>query len=260
MTTEELEAVRLNRRVRLFMVRSGIPILFLMFGGLIFAGFIVPIPPSNNAAAVVAQYTEDNFRIKAGLVISFMAVIFLLAFGAGIAGMTKTIKGVPSALISMQTAAYAAGSLIFVIPWIMWQTAAYRLDRAPNEIMLLNDLGWMSFVFPYIAFTAWNFAIAACIFCDRAETPVYPRWMGYFNIFVGLSFVPDQFIPFFKTGVFAWNGLIPYWIPFVIYGIWILLTTIMSVKAIRREEAEEAAALGRTDAIPAQAPVPTAGA
>lgn len=256
MDTEDLEAARMNRRVRLLLIRSAIPIVVLMFGGLIFSGFIVPVPPSHDAAQVVAQYTEDNFRIKAGLVISFMAVLFLLAFGAGIAGQTRMIKGLPSALISMQTASYAAGSLIFVIPWIMWQTAAYRLDRAPSEILLLNDLGWMSFVFPYIAFTAWNFAIAACIFCDRAQTPVYPRWMGYYNIFVGLSFVPDQFIPFFKTGVFAWNGLIPYWIPFVIYGIWILVTMGMTVKAIRREESEEAAALA--GAVPVQSPVPTA--
>src|SRR5262249_51527341 len=110
--------------------------------------------------------------------------------------------------------------------------------------------------FAYIAFTAWNFAIALSIFCDKSAKPVYPRWMAYFNIFVGLSFVPDQFIPFFKHGVFAWNGLIPYWIPFVIYGIWILVTMIMTIKAIRREEVEETAALAATTS--AQTPVPTA--
>ena len=258
MTTEELEAVRLNRRVRLFLVRCGIPILFLMFGGLIYSGFIVPVPPSNSAAQVVAQYTQDNFRIKAGLVVSFMAVILLLAFGSAIAGQLRKIRNLPSALTYMQVASLGSASLIFIIPWIFWQTAAYRLDRAPSEILMLNDLGWMSFVFPYIAFTAWNFAIALSIFCDTAEKPVYPRWMAYYNIFVGLSFVPDQFIPFFKTGVFAWNGLIPYWIPFAIYGMWILVTMSMTVKAIRREEAEEAAALGASPAIPAQSPVPTA--
>jgi hypothetical protein len=245
-----VEAARMNRRIRLLCIRSAIPLLILMFGGLIFAGFIVPIPPSHNAAQVVAQYTEDSFRIRAGLVLSFMGVLFLLAFGAGIAGQTGRIRHHPPALTYLQIAAFAAGSLIFVIPWVCWQTAAYRLDRAPSEILLLNDLGWMSFVFPYIAFTAWNFAIALSIFCDTSDRPVYPRWLAYLNIFVGLSFVPDQFIPFFKTGVFAWNGLIPYWIPFVIYGIWILVTMIMTVKAIRREEEEERAALGEEPAAP----------
>jgi hypothetical protein len=256
MESEELDAARMNRRIRLLLTRSAIPLVILMFGGLIYSGFIVPVPPSNNAAQEVAQYTEDNFRIKAGLVISFMAVLLLLAFGAGIAGQIRKIKNLPPALTYMQVASVGSASLIFVIPWIFWQTAAYRLDRAPSEILLLNDLGWMSFVFPYIAFTAWNFAIALSIFCDTAKNPVYPCWMAYYNIFVGLSFVPDQFIPFFKSGVFAWNGLIPYWIPFVIYGIWILVTMTMTVKAIRREEAEETAAL--TGSIPAQSPVPTA--
>jgi hypothetical protein len=242
MDTEQLEAAATDRRIRLLLIRSAIPLLFLMFGGLTIAGFIIPIPPSNTAEQVVAQYTEDNFQIKVGLVVSFMAVLLLLAFGSGIAAQTKKIKGLPPALVYMQIASLGSASLIFVIPWFIWQTAAYRLDRAPSEMLLLNDLGWMAFVFAYIAFTAWNFAIALCIFVDRSETPVYPRWMGYYNIFVGLSFVPDQFIPFFKTGIFAWNGLIPYYIPFAIYGMWIIVMIVMTVKAIRREEAEEAAA------------------
>lgn len=257
MDSEELEAARMNRRIRLLLIRSAVPLVILMFGGLAYSGFIVPVPPSNTAAQVVAQYTQDNFRIKAGLVISFMGVILLLAFGSAIAGQTRRITRLPQALIYLQVASLGSASLIFIIPWIFWQTAAYRLDRAPSEILMLNDLGWMSFVFPYIAFTAWNFAIALSIFCDTGEKPVYPRWMAYYNIFVGLSFVPDQFIPFFKTGVFAWNGLIPYWIPFAIYGVWILVTMAMTVKAIKREETDDAAS-ARAATVPAQSPVPTA--
>jgi hypothetical protein len=241
----------------LLLIWSAVPLLILMFGGLVYSGFMVPIPPSNSAAQVVAQYTQDSLRIKTGLIISFTAVLLLLAFGGAIAGQTRMIKNLPPALTYTQVAAFASASLIFVIPWVFWLTAAFRLDRAPSEILLLNDLGWISFVFPYIAFTAWNFAIALSIFCDSSESPVYPRWMAYFNIFVGLSFVPDQFIPYFKTSVFAWNGLVPYWIPFVIYGIWIVVTLTMTVKAIKREEAEEAVALSdagsAADAVPAQA-------
>jgi len=235
----QLDAARTNRRIRLLLIRAAVPLLILMFGGLIIAGFMVPIPPSHNAAQVVAQYTEDNFRIKLGLGIAFGGVLLLLAFGSAVAGQTRMIENLPPALTYFQVASFASGSLTFVIPWIFFLTAAYRLERAPSEILMLNDLGWIAFVFAYIAFTAWNFAIALSIFCDKSANPVYPRWMAYFNIFVGLSFVPDTFIAFFKSGVFAWNGLIPYWIPFAIYGVWITTTMIMTVKAIKREEVEQ---------------------
>lgn len=255
MDTEQLEAARISRRMRLLCIRAAIPMVILLFGGLTFSGFIVPVPPSYTAAQVVAQYTEDNFRIKLGLVISFTAILFLLAFGAAIAAQTRKIKHAPAVLSYMQIASVASGSIVFVAPWVFWQTAAFRLERSPSELMLLNDLGWMFFVFAYVAFTAWNFAIAAAIFIDPSETPVYPRWLAYYNVFVGLVFVPDQLIPFFKRGIFGWNGLVPYWFPFAVYGIWIIVMMVMTTKAIRREEAEEAAATGPVAADPR---VPTA--
>src|SRR5262245_30052533 len=98
------DAPAMNRKIRLLCIRSAIPLVLLLFGGLIFSGFIVPIPPSNTAAQVVAQYTEDAFRIRLGLVISFTGILFLLAFGAAIAAQTRRIENLPPVLTYMQVA------------------------------------------------------------------------------------------------------------------------------------------------------------
>lgn len=50
---------------------------------------------------------------------------------------------------------------------------------------------------------------------------MYPRWLGYANVFIALSFVPDLLLGFFTSGPFACQGLLAFWIPAVTYGIWL---------------------------------------
>jgi hypothetical protein len=225
----------INRKMRLLCIWCAVPMVVLLFGGLTLSGFISPIHPSASAAEVAHQYRTDTDAIRIGLAISFLGVIFLLPFGAAIAAQTRRIETAPPVLTYTQTASFAAGSLIFVIPWVCWMTAAFRPERADSEILLLNDLGWICFVFAYVAFTAWLIAVGLAILSDISREPVYPRWLGYASFFVAISFMPDNLIPFFKTGPFDWRGIFPYWLPFALYGIWILVMLGMTVKAINRE-------------------------
>jgi len=241
MESSLIEKMRINRQMRLICLWCAIPMMVLLFGGLTISGFISPIHPSASAAEVAHQYRTNTDAIRIGLAISFAGVIFLLPFGAAIAAQTRRIESLPSVLTYTQTAAFAAGSLIFVIPWVCWQTAAFRPERADSEILLLNDLGWICFVFAYVAFTTWLFAIGLAILSDTGKNPVYPRWLGYYNFFVALTFIPDNLIPFFKTGPFDWRGVFPYWFPFAMYGIWILVMVVQTVKSINRETAGEQA-------------------
>jgi hypothetical protein len=50
-----------------------------------------------------------------------------------------------------------------------------------------------------------NFAIGTAILSDRSN--ILPRWVGYMNFWVALSFVPDVLAYFFKAGPFSWRGL-----------------------------------------------------
>jgi hypothetical protein len=50
-------------------------------------------------------------------------------------------------------------------------------------------------------------------------------------------------MPFFKTGLFARQGWLNFWVEFLVWFIYILLITYYVWKAIPRLEAERAAAL-----------------
>ena len=76
-----------------------------------------------------------------------------------------------------------------------------------------------------------------------AAKPVFPRWFGYLNVWVGFLLVPANMIIFFKTGPFAWTGVIGFWLPAAVFGAWYLVVTYVLLKAIHQEEEEDRAAL-----------------
>lgn len=254
-----IEARRMNRSMRLLCIWSGLPMMILLFVGIVLAQIMPPQFPSDTATQVAEHYRNNTGAIRSGLALSFFGVIFFYAFGAAIAAQTRRMEAGPPVLASMQTAAFAAGSISFVAPWVFWEVAAFRPERADTEIALIHDLGWIFFTFGYVAFSAWLFAVGLAILTDVRPEPGYPRWFGYFNIFVAVSFIPDNLVVFFKEGPFAWSGIFPYWIPFIVYGIWILIILPLTVRAIKREAAEEEGGAMSDGDVRGASPVSPAG-
>ena len=83
-----------------------------------------------------------------------------------------------------------------------------------------------------------NIAIGAAIVGDKSANPIFPRWVGFFNFWVAILFIPGALIPFFKSGPFAWNGLFSFWIPATVFGVWFIVMLTMLLKAIDRQAIE----------------------
>jgi len=224
-----------NRAIQLACTYSAIPMVLMLMVGLVAAGFIPPLHPSDSPQEIATFYREHTNQIRIFLALSFLSIPFLLAFGAVIAAQTRRIEGASPVLAYIQVAGLASGSLIFVMPWIFWFVAAFRPERAESQIYLLNDLGWITFVTAFVAFSAWLLAVGAAILTDARREPLFPRWLGYSNIFVAVSFVPDICVPFFKSGAFSWTGVFPFYLPFTTYLVWIILMMVYTARAIRRD-------------------------
>ena len=85
-------------------------------------------------------------------------------------------------------------------------------------------------------------AIAAGLagLAEESARPVFPRWVCFWAIFTGLSFIPITAMPFFKTGPLAWDGAITFWALFGTYFVWTGSTTVCMVRdANRRLRAED---------------------
>jgi hypothetical protein len=77
---------------------------------------------------------------------------------------------------------------------------------------------------------------------DRGEEPLFPRWMGYFDIAVAVVFLAGGPTLFVKRGAFGWDGVLAFWGVLIIFGLWIAVTFVLMVRAIGREVPREARA------------------
>lgn len=225
-----------KRLIQQVCIWSGIPMVIFLFVGLWpIAGFIPPLHPWAPATDIANIYRTEAMSIRFGLAMSFLSIMLILSFGSAIAAQSRRIEGQTPILTYIQIAGFSSGTLVFIVPWIAWFTAAFRPERSDSEIMLLNDFGWMFFVTAFFPFFMWNVALGAAILTDTRKKPIFPRWSGYFNFFVAMSFVPDICVPFFQRGLFSWEGLFPFYLPFFVYFCWILVMIWLTHVAIRND-------------------------
>jgi hypothetical protein len=223
------------RTIQLACIWSGVPMLLMLMIGLVASGFIPPIHPSKSAAEVANIYRTNTDQIRLWLAFSFLSITLLFPFGMAIAAQTRRLEGRGPVLTYIQIAGLGSGSMIFVLPWIFWFVAAFRPERPASQILLVNDLGWITFVTAFVAFFSWLAAIGVAILSDHREEPIFPRWLGYWNLFVAVSFIPDICVPFFKHGAFSWTGIFPFYFPFTTYLIWIILMMVYTSRAIKTD-------------------------
>jgi hypothetical protein len=70
---------------------------------------------------------------------------------------------------------------------------------------------------------------------DRSTRPLWPRWVGYLNLWIALSGAGGGLAVFFKHGPFAWNGLVGFYIPIAAFTVWIAVMTYYMHVGISRQ-------------------------
>ncbi len=216
-------------------VWSGIAFLVPFFIGLLFlAGFVPPPSAALDAKAIADVYAANTAGIRVGLILGIFASGFFIPWSAVIAVQMMRMRGASPVLAIVE--AIGGGVAIFILqaPLMMWLTAAFRPERDPALVQLLNDLGWLTILVTFSAPMLQVVAVGLATLLDSSDEPIYPRWAGYMSIWAGFAFFPGVFIEFLKTGAFAWNGLIGFWIPFAAFGGWIVMMTPLVRKAAAR--------------------------
>jgi hypothetical protein len=129
--------------------------------------------------------------------------------------------------------------LEFIVSLILWQAATFRPERSPEIVQTLNDVAWMLFVCIASTPILQALVMGAAVLGDRRARPIFPRWAGYFDFWVALLFLPGSISVFFKDGPFAWNGLLTWYLPLTVFTAWIIVNTVLTLRAITRAEREE---------------------
>jgi MFS family permease len=230
----------LSTRLQLLCAWSG-PVMMGIFGiGMaLLAGFLPPFSPALSAAEISELFRENHTTILLGLMICMFSGTLLGSFITVITVQMRRIEGRHSLLSYLQLAMGAILVLELIYPMIILEVAAFRVDRAPESVLLLHDLGWLILLsFPSTAMLQL-IAIGIAILRDPREQTLFPRWSGYFNLWTALLFAPGGLTVFFKTGPLAWDGIFIFWVPFAVFAAWFVLMAFLLDRAIRQEVKEE---------------------
>lgn len=204
----------------------------------------VPPPHADASAQEIANFYADNTgRIRAGILLLFVSWAGWGTLVAGLATQMARIEGSRPILTVLMTLSGMAGWMFLLLPTLFLGIAAYRPERSPETTQTLHDLGWMTAFFPFVPFVMMGVALAVAIFQDPSPRPVFPRWLAYANIWAAILFLPGGALMFFHDGVFSYHGLFVFWVPFFIFGAWILVLAWAVRYAALNDRADTAGAV-----------------
>ena len=203
------------------------------------AHFFTPHAPTWTAGQVATFYQTNNTLIICGLILLGFGACLYLPWCAAISTQLRRIEGEHSVLAWSQLGLGSIFVWVFFLPVMIWIWIAYRPFDTPPELMWrMNDLAWLCFINPVCMIFFQGLAIGFAILSDTRAQPIFPRWAGFLNIWIVIVYLPGSLVPLFKTGPFAWNGILAWWIPLTLFVIWMVSMTWLLLRAIRRQELE----------------------
>ncbi|HEY1969328.1 MAG TPA: hypothetical protein VGH89_15360 [Pseudonocardia sp.] len=229
----------MNTRWQIVCAWCGPAALACFFVGFATAGFFPPMRPDMPLEQLVRIYAENATAIRLGTFIMVFSSGLVTPFAAALWVHMRRIEGREAPVLSMtQFAAGTTGIMMFLTEAMFWSITAYRPERNPEITQTLNDIAWFFTVMPFCLIVVQALAVAGAVFTDNGKRPVFPRWVGYFNIWCAVLYIPGGTCTFFKMGPLAWNGLFAFWVPACVYFTWFTVMARQVTRAARayREE------------------------
>ncbi len=229
-----------GHRGEMMLAWSGfVSISMFVFAWILLFGWLFPPPPSLSAEEIVSVYSSNLQSIRAGVILmGNFAGALTIAFAAIVTIYMLRMKGPSPALAWIQLACGAINVLIFILPVQIYATTAFRLDRAPEITQFGNDLGWLIFDMVVGPTQIQWIALGLAILWDQSRRPVFPRWFGYFNLYGAMLILLNNLILYFKTGPFAWNGILGWWPGALFFCLWYYVAFFVVRKAVQERRSQ----------------------
>ena len=211
-----------------------------LLGFAVLAGFWPPPPEYLSAAEIGKYYRENSFSIRVGMILMINGIPFYLIWGVVVSKILERLEGGAGILSKMELVGAATSSLILAIPGTIWLVAAFRPEvRTDAEIQLMYDLAWLMFDIPFMFFAVQYVSTGVAILMDKREKPLFPRWLAWLAFFDTFTFIAVLLVPFVYTGPFAWQGLISFWVVFIIFFVYLLAFMAYVPGALRKLQEED---------------------
>lgn len=204
-----------------------------------FPGFWPPMSPSWNAQQVAEFYADHTAWIRFSQVTFNLCGILILPFFMVIVVQMKRMKTQSHVFAYCYLTAVISGATIFALSNIFFLVAAFRPDRNPELVMLLNDLAWIVFVAP-VGMVVSQFALlAVAVYFDHGPTPVFPRWVAHYSLATAAAMIPAAGAAVFQAGPLAWDGVLAFWLRNGAFAVFVVVMFFVLRRAVINQAVEE---------------------
>jgi len=193
-----------------------------------------PANPALDAQGAADWFEKNHYGVLVGFGIMFLVTGMTAPQNALIAYSMRRMSISPAfgySYLVLYSLSAVPGMLLLCI---VLTVGAMRPGRDPELQQWLFDLGFLSYVGTMGVFLVGSIVWMLAILIDKNR--VFPKWFGYLNLCNALTEVVVSPAWIFHDGVFAWNGLIAWWIDMVVFGIYTGVFITLLRNMIRRED------------------------
>lgn len=224
--------------MRLFLWSGVVVVVALIFAQGVLMGFIPGPSPALSAPALEQIFIDRRSDILIGSLIQCICWCLYGTWAIPIIMFIRKLEGNKMPALTYASLVNVGGGWVFFILIPMtWAVMAFRAGEIdPHTMQIMNDWVWFDWLYTWPSFSVWMFIIAAAILMGAGKQKIYPRWVGFFNIWSGILIFPAGMIGFFKTGPFAYDGVISFWFAVIVFFGWMATMTIASFRAVAAQE------------------------
>jgi hypothetical protein len=213
--------------------------VILLIAFLAFPGFFPPMSPDMTADQVAKFYTDNTAMIRFSMITFNLCAIMLLPMFMVIVVQMKRMATQSHVFAYCFLTAAVSGATIFALADIFYLVAAFRPDRNPELVQLLNDMAWMIFIAPVGMVVAQLLLLGLAIYFDNGPNPVFARWVGHYAIATALVMAPAAGAAIFRTGPLAWDGAVSFWLRNAAFALFVVVMFFLLRAALHRQALEE---------------------
>jgi hypothetical protein len=218
-------------------------LIFLVIYGIALWALLDMVPPPSpklSAVQIAHWYAVRHTRIRIGAVIASWTSAFMIPLAIVCAQQIKREE--PKNCNAWTWCALIGGSMtsiFLVLPPLFWGVAAFTPNRDPQVTSIMHELGVLSFTSTdqYFVFM-WVAIIVLCFRRKTVKHSPFPRWFGYLSIWLVIMFEAGAFSFLPRSGPLAWNGLLVFWVPLPLFGIWIVIQSYLLLKSLSAQQAD----------------------
>lgn len=223
-----------GQRILLWTAPPAMALFALAF--VLFPVFAPPLSPTMTPEQVATFFRDYNTGILGVVVLCNLIAGSLVPIFAVTAVQIARTATSSSVFTYAYIICVGAGTTAFILADYCWGVAAFRPDRDPQLISLLNDMAWFFFIAPVGTIVVQNLCLAASIYLDQQPDPIFGRWVAHFNVATAALLVPGAFSVLFKSGPLAWDGAVSFTLRVAVLAGYLAVMFPVLLRVVNRQE------------------------